>query len=72
VKVRRGVWGKTERKRKRGEKKRWVKVSKKAWGKIMKETCNFDLFYDLWTGPAGEINKSRRGTARESCIVLLW
>jgi hypothetical protein len=31
-----------------GKKKRWVKVSKKTWGMIMKEPCNFDLFYDLW------------------------
>jgi hypothetical protein len=43
------------RKERRKKKKVWQGESK-AWGKIKRETCNFDLFYDLWTGPAGEIN----------------
>ncbi len=47
-----GELGKKKRKK---EKKRWQSESK-SWGKIKRETCNFDLFYDLWTGPAGEIN----------------
>ena len=49
-----GTGGNTERKKEERKKRR--QSESKAWGKIKRETCNFDLFYDLWTGPAGEIN----------------
>lgn len=52
-----GEHGKKEEKKKKG----WQSESE-AWGKIKRETCNFDLFYDLWKGRAGEIN-GRDGTA---------
>jgi len=52
---RRGDGGARKERRKEKEKKGRQSESK-AWGKIKRETCNFDLFYDLWTGPAGEIN----------------
>ena len=51
-----GGRGITKRKKERKRKKKGRQSESKAWGKIKRETCNFDLFYDLWTGPAGEIN----------------
>ena len=32
------------------EKKKGWRGESEAWGKIKRETCNFDLFYDLWKG----------------------
>jgi hypothetical protein len=51
-----GRRGTGENRKKEGRKKKGWQSESEAWGKIKRETCNFDLFYDLWTGPAGEIN----------------
>ncbi len=63
----RGEHGKKEEKK---EKKGWRSESK-TWGKIKRETCNFDLFYDLWTGPAGEINTDE-AELKGSRNVRIW
>lgn len=55
-------------------KKKVAKRAKRTWGKgkIMRETCNFDLFYDLWDRPQpGEINsRDGLGTARNLASSL--
>jgi len=38
-----------------GGEEKMVKYVRGLRGKIMRETCNFDLFYNLWTVPVGEI-----------------
>jgi hypothetical protein len=61
-----GEHGKEEGRKKKG----WQSESK-AWGKIKRETCNFDLFYDLWTGPAGEINTDE-AELKGILHLLIW
>ena len=66
-----GVRGRT--KRKKEEKKKGWQSESEAWGMIKRETCNFDLFYDLWTGPAGEINTDEaelKGISRPPYLVI--
>jgi hypothetical protein len=62
-----------ERKERRKKKKKGWQSESEAWGMIKRETCNFDLFYDLWTGPAGEINTDEaelKGISRPPYLVI--
>ena len=59
------------RKERRKKKKGWQSESE-AWGKIKRETCNFDLFYDLWTGPSGEINTDEAELKGILHLLICW